>query len=80
MFPRPLLLCQATGDEIEPGSRGAAIFATVSVTLQLLERAGLSKATLLLLRTDDLRIHSHKVVVDGVLLVALGFLHEKTRR
>ena len=33
-----------------------------------------------LLGTDDLRVHSHEVVVDGVLLLLLRFLYHATKR
>lgn len=37
----------------------------------------LAQNTVLLARTDNLGVHSHEVVVDGVLLLLLGFLCEK---
>lgn len=35
----------------------------------------LAENTVLLAGTDDLGVHSHQVVVDGVLLLLSGFLH-----
>lgn len=38
----------------------------------------LTKDTILLAGTNNLGVHSHEVVVDGVLLLLLGFLYRES--